>query len=664
MDQDLSVLSKDTHCVDSLLIQGETALLNGDLSTGLFYFGTAERLYGSNPKVYFTQGLSLFELGTQAGQEKVLPLAAKKFKYATQLNPHDFDAWQAWGSLLCVLGLNSGEYHYFKEAREKLNKAVSLSDHQSRDALSELYWDLGTVFSHLAEHSEEALDWHQAIQAFQLSLSFEENPPAEFWQDFGHACLKFAAQINDLTFFLKAVQCLKTAFTLDPQGFDCCLLLATALEKLYIHTHDEDHFVEANTHFQVATEKQSQESIVWLRWAQFLCNAAKRHCDVKKLHLCIEKCKQATALNAEDPYILSTWGEALALLGNHTEHLDLLHEAESKIVSALEKEEENPEILYSYGLCLQAFGHYFDESDYYYQAIEQFQLGLSIDRTCHRLWHAIGWTYAFLGEMESNEEDLKLALRFFQKALDLQASTYTLFDYASTLSTLGEISDEQHLLEEACVQFERVFYLQKNALYQHPDWLCRYACTLDLLGGFYEEIPYYERAVEIFTHVLMVDPDFSSVHHPLGIALSHLGESTGELRHFHRAIHHYRLSLKQEEDNDPVLLDWATALINLAIGSFDSSESDQFYQEAELKLQAALRLGNLHAYTYLAGLYSLMGQCERGMFCLKKAYEAEVLPSLDELLEDEWLDNVRSTSLFQEFLSLIERKQNTSPDER
>ena len=77
-----------------------------------------------------------------------------------------------------------------------------------------LYWDLGIVFAHLAEHSGEALDWHQAIEAFQLAHSFEDKLPSDFWTDFGHACLKFAAQINDIRFYVKAIQCLKNAVSM------------------------------------------------------------------------------------------------------------------------------------------------------------------------------------------------------------------------------------------------------------------------------------------------------------------------------------------------------------------------------------------------------------------------------------------------------------------
>lgn len=642
---------------DAFLLEGETALLQGDLFKGTSCFESALKLDPENPKIYFAQGLSLFEFATQEGQEKNLSVASKKFKAATALSPHYFEAWQAWGSVLCMLGLTTGEHHYFKEAKEKLNTAISLSQNQSKDALAELYWDLGTVFSQLAERSQEALDWHQSIQAFQLAHSFDDNLPADFWNNFGHAHLKFANQINDVKFLIKSVQCLKKATTLAPYSSDNFHLLAMAMQRLYVHTHDEDHFTQANEYFQTAAELEPNLSTLWLDWAQFLCQSTKKSGDVKRLRASIEKCSKAFALDSEEPLILATWAEALALLGGYTDRLELIYQAQNKLAQVCEMDATHPDVLYSYGVCMQAMGRYFDEPDYYYQAIEKFQAGLSIDRTCHRHWHSIAWTYAFIGEKEENIEDLTLSLRFFQKALDLNSSTHYLFDYASTLCILGELSEEQEWVEQALIQFERLLTLQKNALYIHPNWLFRYGCTLNLLGEFHEEECYYHKAIDIFSHVLMVDPDFSPVHHNLALALSHLADLTSESAHFHRAIHHYRLSLKNQEENDVVLIDWATTLMNLACHSYDGSESDQLYRDAEHKLLAAMRLGNLHAYYHLACLYSLTSETEKGMYCLEKAYRARTLPSIDELLEDAWLDNIRSTGSFQEFLSYIDQPQ-------
>lgn len=652
--------SQLTHrdVVDSLLVQGETALLKGDLSVGLAHFDSALKLDPSNPKLYYAQGLSLFEFGNQEGQEKVLLLASKKFKAASYLNPDDFETWQIWGSLLCTLGLNSSEHHFFLEAKEKLEKAVSLSEGQQRDTLAELYWDLGIVFAHLADHSGEASDRHHALESFQLAHSFDEKLPLDFWNDFGHSCLKFACQINDVRFFVRAIHCLKTAISFDINAYDSRCLLAECLQQLYFYTHDEDHFCQACEAYAFAAQIQPQNASNWLNWARFLCNSAKMSAEIKRLRLSIEKCHRAFALNPHNPMIQAIWGEALALLGNETDRLELIYDAQNKISQAIEMQSRDPDVWYSYGACMQAFGHYFNDLDYYYQAIEKFQAGLSIDRTCHRHWFAIGCTYALIGNIEEDPDTLEFSLRFFQKAIKLHFSTYYLFDYASALSKLGELTNEQHWLETAASQFERLLALQKNAMYLHPDWLFKYACTLDALGNFYEEDSYYLRAIEVFSHVLMIDPDFYLVHHRLGLALSHLGEFTAEIDYFYRAVHHFRLSLKNDDENESILLDWSIALINIAGHTHDSSEADQFYRDAEHKLQTAIRLGNLQAYYPLACLYSLLGRCEKGMRCLEKAHEYGTLPSMDEMLQDDWLDNLRSTGNFQEFLSELEHPRN------
>ena len=116
--------------------------------------------------------------------------------------------------------------------------------------------------------------------------------------------------------------------------------------------------------------------------------------------------------------------------------------------------------------------------------------------------------------------------------------------------------------------------------------------------------------------------------------------------------------MKNDEENDTVLIDWAMTLINLATHSHDSSESDQFFRDAEHKIHVAMRLGNLQTYYHLACLYSLQGQCDKGMRCLEKARANEALPPLDELLQDEWLDNLRSTADFQGFLTQLDQRSN------
>ncbi|MBS0653779.1 MAG: hypothetical protein JSR39_09705 [Verrucomicrobia bacterium] len=655
---DLSLRTNHGDIADSLLSRGQMCLLKGDLYHGLELFESAMKLDPCNPKLFYSQGLSLFEYGSEEGREKALHLAGKKFKVATTLNPQYFDAWQAWGSVLCTLGLTFREHHYFQEASEKLQKAVSLSAEQKSDTLAELNWDIGIVYSHLAENSGEALDLHQAIDAFQNASTCQQALSSDFWRDFGRASLKFAGQISDIRFYVKAINCFKQAITLESSCAEGWTLLANSLQKLYNLTHDEDHFSQANECYTTATQLQPSDANLWLSWAQFLCESTRRSPDTKRLRSCIEKCHRAYAIEPDQPMIQAIWAEALALLGEASERIDLIFDAHNKVEGAIENESDLPEVWFSFGMCLLAMARYFNDEDHYYQAIEKFQTGISIDRTSHANWHAIGNTYAKLGKQHNDVENLEKSLRFYQRAIDLNPCSFYIIDYAIALSKLGEMNHDQKYLDDAIAQFEKALAMQRNAIYLHPNWLYHYACTLDALGDFHEEDFYYLRAIEILTHVLMIDPDFHEVHHRLALTLSHLGELTSEIDHFFRAIHHFRLSLRHDEENDTVILDWAITLINLAQHSHDSSEADQFYRDAEHKLITSAKLGNLQSYYHLSCLHSLLGNYEVSLHYLEKANKADALPPIDEILQDEWLDGLRCTGDFREFLSHLEHRTN------
>lgn len=649
---------QQNQTADSLISHGQLCLLHGHLKQGLDAFDSAIKIDPSNPQIYYAQGLSLFAYGSEEGKSKALLLASRKFKLATTLNPRYFDAWLAWGSTLCTLGLSSGEHHYFQQAKDKFSQALSFSESEDRDTLSELYWDFATVQSRLADHSGEALDWNTTIECFQKATGYQDQLPPDFWQDFGKACLKLASQINDTRLYAKGISCFKQAVFLDSGSSEGWSLLAAGLQELYVLTHDEDHFSQASECYHSATQLQPDNSTLWLKWARFLLASTRRNLDEKKLRACIEKCHRASAIDADDPLIQATWAEALAHLGQLTERVELIYDAHNKIADAVEKDENQPEIWYCYGMCLNASGRYFNDLDYYYQAIEKFQTGLSIDRTCDQHWQAIGNAYALLGHLELDSQNLERSLRFFQRTLDLNPSSFAIFDYAVALCKLGDLTHEQKWYDEAIFQFERALNMQRNAIYLHPNWLFHYACTLDALGDFHEEEYYYLRSIEIFSHVLMIDPDFHEVHHRLALALSHLGELTCEIDPFFRAVHHYRLGLKNDEENDTIILDWAISLINLAQYTYDSIEADQFYRDAEHKLTTAAKLGNLHAFYHLSCLHSLLQNYDKAMGFLLKADAHRSLPPLEELLNDEWLDGLRATGDFREFIYQLEHRPN------
>src|SRR3989344_5583897 len=70
--------------------------------------------------------------------------------------------------------------------------------------LSNLFWDYGVVWVHLAQHSQEAWDWKKSIDAFQRAVELQKFLPSEFWNDYGSACLALATLLRNDRLLVKA----------------------------------------------------------------------------------------------------------------------------------------------------------------------------------------------------------------------------------------------------------------------------------------------------------------------------------------------------------------------------------------------------------------------------------------------------------------------------
>ncbi len=659
MSQTISTTSfcSSAEQAHSLLLLGQIELSQKNLEKGLEYFKEASLLKPDDAKINFEQGLSLFHFGLQEEDGKTLLLACKKFKIATTLVPEHFEAWQFWGMSLLRLGKIHQEFHYFLEANKKLTKALEHSKDKPSEVLSVLYSEYAVANSAIAENSKEAYDWRLSIDAFEkaVSASFPKNP--DFWNEFGLACLQLSELIVDIKLCVQAIHCFKQAISYDTNHFASWKSLSLSMQFLYKQTQDEDHFLQANQCFDASLRVNHFDPSLYADWAHFLLLSGKINLDLKKLSSCVEKCEKANLTESQNPLLLTTWGEALSLIGEITENIESIYTGQAKLEEALDIDSNTPSTWRAFGESFNSLGKYFDDPDYHYQAIEKFQTGLSIDRTEHDLWMATGNTYFHIGKMMEDAVTLKKSLYFMEKAIDLQPHiSHYHFTKAHCLSKTGEISREEAYLESSISTFEKALSLQKNAIYLHPNWLFEYAKALDLYADFFDEEHHYHKAIEIFLHVLMINPEFAKIHYHLGLTYSHLAELVGETQNFYRALHFFRLAAKKEEDNDQILVDLAVTFINIAQHTGDTAEITSCYQEAENKLFLAIQEGSLQAYYQLACLYSLLNNAEKSMIFLHKTNSFNALPPIEDILEDEWLDHVRCSDSFKEFLLSLERK--------
>ena len=642
--------NKDYSALTTALLQkGEFRLLHGDKG-GLTYFDMAAKLDPSNSELFLKQGLSLFEFGSHDGNEEGLTLASKRFKRATTLNPTCFEAWHLWGNTLFFLGNRKKEPSYFANALKKYEKAISLSDGQPSDVLADLFWDFGDIWGKLAQKSEEITDLHYAIKAYERATTYQEDLPSEFWINFGNVTMLMGTKTNDYRFYVKSINAYKNAVSISISLPDGWFMLGKALKALYSDSHDEDHFSQSNECFSTAVQLSGKNSAIWLEWAHLLLESGTAFNDEKKLRAAIEKCSRAHRYGKKNPYIVTTWTCALAQLGNVTERLEHIHGALNKIEPLIEKLDD-PEVFYAHGMCYSALGRYYKDIDYHYQAIETFQEGLSLDRSHDRLWAAIAQSSFDSSLLDNDEKSYERSLHFFERAMGLKKTSTIHSHYAMCLLKYGELIHDQSTIELAVSHFERAIALQKNAAYIHPDWMCYYASALDQLAGFIESDSHYVKALDILNHILMLRPEFPRIHYRLALTYSHYAELVNEPDIFMRAIHHYRIAHQKEKENDQVILDWALTLINLGDLLENDVESDQHFREAEYKMIQAAKLGNVNAYYALACLYSLIGDLKNSFRFLQKAKTFDALPFLEDLIEDDWLENLRETEAFTQFIN-------------
>ncbi len=645
------------------LAQGELALLQGNLNA-LSFFEAASQIEPGNPQIWYRQGIAFFEYGSEEGREKSLLLSGKYFKIATQLNPAYFEAYVAWGNTLYQLGRVHDEYHFFSEAKEKYKKALQYAANQPKEVLSELHWDIGLLWAEIAKVSEEAHDLGLAIESFTLASQLTSYHPPEMLKDFGQAYLEMGLLINDARLLGQSVSCLQEALRIAPQYYEGWTALGESYAQIYLNTMDERYVSRACDAYAASVKLSPKDAEVWLDWARILAESGRLCRDEKQLRLSVEKCARAAAIDPNDPAIIAQWVESLSYLGSLSSKLDLLIEAESKILQATDLYPDDPDLWLAYGLCLAAFGDYYDDFEYHEMAIEKLQWGLSMDRTSAEHWHALGTVHCAFAQLLNDPDILERAGKFFARAGDLKPSyPALLFDRAKWALQMSRFSDDLVSIEKAVRDFEFLLQGYKESILHHPEWLFEYASSLECLGSFTSDEFHYQKAIEIFSHVLLIHPDFSGIYQHIAVCYLETGHLTFEEEYYKKAIHFFRLASRHDEENDQIWIDWSICLTYLAQHTSDADFRHQLYWDAEQKINKAGRLGNPYAYYHLACIYSILSRTDEAMELIHKALAAKSLPPLEELAQDEWLENLRATEAFSQFFTLLTEKMQQSREE-
>lgn len=639
--------------------RGEQQLALGDQAFA-DSFSLASKIAPNSSQVWLLQGRAL---GSQHRNIRCLKLACEACEKAASLNESSFDVWYTWAKVLMKVGLLNNETADLREADAKFSQALAyLGD--KNPASGSFFWDWGMCWYCRGKISGEAIDFKMAVKRYGEVVARGIHA-APFWNDYGNALVDLGCLVGKPELALQALQLYDKALNISQDYFPAHLNKATCYGALYEASGAEDFFRSAEECFRSGSAINGDDVTLWLKWGGMHFSAAKKLQDVKRLESAVEKFKRADAIEPHSAIILQHCSEAQAALGEETDQLELLRAAEQKIIEACQIAPEGALVWSVYGTILNALGNYFDDADFYRQAIDKFQFGLSLHPKENKLLHGMAQSYYAIGDMLNDRDALNRSLDCFSLSGSVGEVNSSDFwnDWGVALMRLSQLADSRVHLEEAVSKFEYAIKMQggdQDTTTLNPELLYNYGCALDFLGDFSDDTEYYESAIKVLSQVLILDPDYFHARYNLGLAYLHLGDISSDVECFQAAICHFRGVLKEDGEDEMAWNDLGLALINLSRLIDDParrSESVALFKEAEEALRRALSFGSLPAFYNMAALQGMTGQTDMAIHYLERALDSQSLPTVDEMLHDEWLQGLHGSDSFKQFLSHLPLKE-------
>jgi tetratricopeptide (TPR) repeat protein len=234
-------------------------------------------------------------------------------------------------------------------------------------------------------------------------------------------------------------------------------------------------------------------------------------------------------------------------------------------------------------------------------------------------------------------------------------------NWAVCLLQLAEILENRQYIEAAIDKLQSALSLldKDEEHYLYLETLYHYGYALDFLGDFDLENAPYQKAIQILMHVVEKEPSYFQARYTLASALLHLGELSDDVNVLQEALVHFQILADEDPEDYVVIADFGVAYLNLAYLTKDTGRpqaEEYFLTQAEEKLSLSASLGGSHSYYYLACLFSMKGQFDVAMHFIEKAELFAVLPSLDDLLNDEWLEALKNTAQFAQFIHRLKTR--------
>jgi tetratricopeptide (TPR) repeat protein len=503
--------------------------------------------------------------------------------------------------------------------------------------------------------SEELIDFHEALKYF-LKAEKAVQTEALFFVDYGNVFFELDRLTKDSKLLDQAIELYKQATKKDSNCFEAWSNLACCYTEFFFNKRAPSYFHLANDCFTKLALIQKENRDFYFKWGQLLLNYAKSFHEESLLPKSIECFQLAEDSFAPKPVLYRFTAEALLLFGVFTDQLALLKLAENKIRLSLDLDPKDPNSWCLLGHLKSEFGRYFDEETYFLDAIEAFEKGLEISENHPILHFGLATACFAFGDLKNEFSFLEKAYKACTQVVATGASPPDHFwnDWGIIALKMAEFTKNTDSLKEAIRLFEKACELQKmQERHLSSDLLVNLGVAWQLLGDFEDDEKALVMSREILSEALRGDPLFVTAHHQLALTLVELGEMTSDMGSFKLAVEHFTQAIHLDSEDDHIFHDFAMGLIHQSILFHYLGEKEacsKVIREAEKLLKRAIALGNEGAFYTLACLHSLLGNLEQSLEALKKAESLEALPSEEDLLEDEWLENLRQSDLFTSFL--------------
>ena len=517
-------------------------------------------------------------------------------------------------------------------------------------------WDTAAAWLTIAEQSQEFVDLQRSIELYRLaSRKKEVHPP--FLASFGEALLLFGSFLGDPAYVREGLEILRQAI----QGKEICAWrsFAEGHKLLYDLTGNREDFEKADSTFQRAIIATPEQSQLWLQWGVMFLESGWRRRQLSEIEMALEKFTSLKMNDCPPALVTAYLGEGLALLGLFLDDLKLIHDGKEKVITILNQHEEFPELLVAMGMVQLIEGLYFQDAGHFTNAVDFFHKGLESNSRDLRCSHALFQAYLGWGVTMRDSGCLMDACDAIERLSSLRpSSSVHLIEWGTALLRLCQLEEDsleqQAICEEAIDKFRKAVELNGDMEAEY-----QLGSTLDLLGDITGVEEYFEEAIEILTRLHCRLPGDLQVTFHLAMALSHHGEFTANVELLFEAVRTFEEVAGRDPEDEEAFCHLGYTQLLLSEHTYDANhpeKSQELRSQAEGSLMRALSLGSNETNYHLACLYSLSGLTEKSLDYLKRADVAKALPPEEDLQHDHWIENVRKTDAFVDFME--ERKRH------